>query len=209
MRIFIFLIILSLFVSCIGPSSRYYKTLDWEDDLLAQSDLSIFPSDILNNPDKYDGNIVHWVGIIDTFDIYEDETGTFANIMLDQKYYDYIEDYSIQTETIFLSPIGEGKFYYKMKVTNPSRDSLITILETHTSLKNLAFCYGQYSGLRNGIPGIEGLGMRVIHEKYYATTIFSYIVERDSLGSVVINDNGYPALTEFKILKVPEAGEND
>jgi len=65
------------------------------------------PSDILKQPEKYVGQEIHWMGILGVKDL-DEQT---AQLTPDQKYWDSIEDYSIYSERILLSPKGDGQFY--------------------------------------------------------------------------------------------------
>lgn len=201
-------LMLLCFTACMA-SSRPYKPLDWEKPYFENAEKYILPLDIRNNPDKYLNRDIHWVGIIDTFWVDTQNDTAIVSIVLDQKYYDYIEDFSIQDEKIFLSPRGEGKFIHIKRITNISADTIRSDLSKLAEKGNLGFCYGAFTGLDVRMPVLEGGPIRFIHEKDFATNICSYEVERDADGKVIVDDRGFPKLKNFKMLKVPGPGKND
>lgn len=205
----ILLISVSFLLSNCGPSSRLYKPEAWEEPLLKESTKEYMPSDVIKNPEKYKGEFIHWIGIVDTFYLQEKDNEVITDLVFDQKYYDYIEDFSIQQETMFISPFGEGKFILRKTMTKTAADSVKEFLNYLVQDKSLGFCYGNFVELKESLPILESKGVRFIPEAYYATNIFSYEVERDSLGNVVIGEDGFPSLTNFKMLKLAGPGKND
>lgn len=202
-----FIIVLLFITGC--ASSRPYKPLDWEQPYFESAEKSILPLDVMKDPEKYLNREIHWVGIIDTFWLETHVDTVIATVVLDQKYYDYIEDFSIQMEKIFLSPKGEGKFIHMKRMTSVSADTVRSGLRVVAEKGNLGFCYGTFVGMRDRMPIIEGGPIRFIHEKFFATNILSYEVERDREGNVVVEESGLPKLTNFEILKVAGPGKND
>ena len=63
--------------------------------------------------------------------------------------------------------------------------------------------------MKDSLPVLDGIAMRIIHEQFYSTKIFSYKAKRDSSGMVILNGKGYPELDDFKVLKIAGPGEND
>lgn len=90
-----------------GMSSNPYKPDGWEKPYYDSSLKTAFPSDLIKQPDKYSDKLIHLIGIVDSIYIDSNKTVTFQ---LENKYWDYVEDYSIQDEKMFVSEKGEGKF---------------------------------------------------------------------------------------------------
>ncbi|MFQ5607150.1 MAG: hypothetical protein ACE5GA_04325 [Candidatus Zixiibacteriota bacterium] len=174
-----------------------------------RADKSILPSDVRSNFEAYQGQFTHWVGVIDTFMIESVQNYYVLTIVLDQKYYDYIEDFSIQQERMFVSPKGEGRYYYRKFLADIHPDSAKSELGVLAARQNLGFCYGEIVSLKDGDPVLRGGRIRFVHEAVYATNIFSYVVERDSLGRVVVGKDGFPSLVDFEVLKIAGPGKND
>ena|SRR5258706_10833407 len=188
---------------CPVASSRLYQPLDWEKPLLAESERCIMPSDLQAQPTAYYGKRLHWVGIIDSVIMYPQGENIRTTLLVNQKYYDYIEDFGAQREKMFISPYGEGRFFFDKTFVAISLDSLKPIFSSGAKKGNLVFCYGTFSALRDSIPVLESKGARFIPSEFFATNIFSYRAERDSLGNIIAGKDGFPKLTDFKILRIP------
>lgn len=196
------------------PHTRYYCPLKWEEPLFKASNKGIFPSDVRKNPEKYKEVVINWFGVIDSskFSITNDTIE--MTLYLEQKYYNYIEDFSIQKERIFLSPLGEGKFIFKGRKCriDPELewDKEKEMLKKIAKKGNLAICYGKVMGLNElNQPIISKGAVRFVHEKWYSTNIATYKVKRDSMGKVILNKRGCPEIEDFKFLKIPGPGKND
>lgn len=189
------------------PGSRQYQPLDWEEPLLRGANKAILPSDVRKHPDLYVGQPIHWAGIVDTFTVsVQHDTVTF-DLLLDQKFYDYIEDFGAQREKIFLSPYGEGLYHLRRTHVGASADTLRRALSVLAARGNLVFSYGMFRGLQDSLPVLTSTGARFIHRQFYSTEIFSYGVVRDSLGKVVLDSHGYPELSDYAIHKLPGEGD--
>ena len=206
-----FILILLAMILVLGcmPSSRRYQPLEWEEPLYASSTKAVFPSDLRKHPDNYTDEIIHWVGIIKDYELTDGEK-RILELTIDQKYWDYIEDFSIQTETIFLSSAGEGLFRFVIESTSPlSYEEQEKELADMVNREDLALVYGKLHDFDGDVPILQGLGLRTIHEMYYSTKIWYYEIERNADGSVAVDENGWPIKTNFKSLTIPKAGEND
>jgi hypothetical protein len=162
------------------------------------------PTDVLANPDQYLGKEIHWIGILRDISFNSDDV---AVITLDQKYWDYIEDHSIQSERIFLSPKGEGKFLLLFPVKD--KDEFMPFINEAIAREDLMFVYGVFSSIENKMPVLKYTNGRFIHEKYYSTKIFEYDIARSTNGEIKTNEIGVPVVINTKVLKVPGPGEND
>ena len=102
-------------------SSRSYKPDDWEKPYFDSSIKTAFPSDLVKFPEKYKDKLIHLIGTADS--VYADTLGNFpiVHVLLDNKYWDYIEDYSIQDEVMFVSEKGEGKFLVNLTGITPEQ----------------------------------------------------------------------------------------
>ena len=128
-------------------------------------------------------------------------------ITLDQKYWDYIEDFSIQTERIFLSSKGEGRFYLLFPYHNGKEFE--NFIEEAAAREDLMFVYGIFDRVKKGLPLLKYTKGSFVHEKYYSTKIWEYEIARDVKGNVVPNERGLPTITHLKVLKTAGPGEND
>jgi hypothetical protein len=205
MKAFLSLLLITLSIllcGCPVASSRIYQPLEWEKPYLAQFEKCVMPSDVQAHPASYTGKRLHWVGIIDTLIVNPRGESMYTSLLVNQKYYDYIEDFGIQRERMFVSPYGEGAFYFDKIFVGSSMDSLKPMFLSVAKKGNLVFCYGTFTTLRDSIPVLVSSGARFIPSELFATDIFSYRVERDSLGKIVAGKDGFPKLTDIKILRI-------
>lgn len=205
-QIFYLITILLFFSSCVPllPGSKMYEPVDWEKSLMKRSNKLAMPSDILNEPELYRDSLIHWVGIIDTFYVVDQDSLVLTRVHFDQKYYDYIEDYSIQREVFFISPYGEGEFISERVYKDLTADSLTQILNSGLNKGDLGFNYGIFKTIESGKPVLEGVGLRIVDKQFYSTEYMSYTVQRDSLGKVIPRSDGFPSLEHGKIEKIPD-----
>lgn len=209
--VFIYCLLILLFISaCVPfvPGSRHYQPADWESSLMEKSNKLIMPDDIRSEPELYLVSLINWVGIVDTVTFISEDQEIISRIHLDQKYFDYIADYSIQQEIFFLSPLGEGEFILEQRHETASPDSLKNNLIKQIPSGSLGFSYGTLTDVVDGTPILEVAGFRLFDERAYSTNIWKYNIERDSLGHVIAGENGYPKTGTIEILSVPGRGAN-
>ncbi len=207
MKKIIVLFVVLVVIGCL-PGSRNYRPLPWEENLMSNALKTVMPSDVRLNPERYQGKLIHWIGIVKSYDVL-DSVNNDIMFRLDQKFYDYIEDFSIQRETIFLSPKGEGEFYYIQSFPDSSSDTIKKWLDGMVYRNDLAFCYGDFYKLENDLPVLVGKRTRFIHEQFYSTQIMSYGIKRDNEGKIIADVRGYPECDSLKLLQIPRSGEND
>lgn len=204
------LLILLIISGCVPflPGSIPYQAEDWEKNIIEKSNKLIMPNDVRSEPKIYIDSLIHWVGIVDTVTFVPQGPEIISRIHLDQKFFDYIEDYSIQQEIFFLSPLGEGNFILEQRHKNTSLDSLKNNLPEQIPSGSLGFCYGILTTVDDGTPILEVVGFRLFDERSYSTNIWKYDIQRDSLNNVIAGENGYPRIGTIEILSIPGPGAN-
>jgi hypothetical protein len=185
--------------------SNSYKADADEKILLEKSVRSLFPSDIEKNPQAYIDTPVHWIGVVKDIIILDSNNSSTVLFTLEQKYWDYVEDYSIQDEVMFVSPEGEGEFHavVQLTLTDEEKQKLRKMPEQQT----LFFCYGTIIA-DNTLPAMKATYIKTVDYKYYSTKIFSYKIKRDDKGRVVTDNAGRPQTDDLKFLKVAGRGQN-
>jgi hypothetical protein len=186
-------------------SSKPYKPDAWEKPYFNNSIKTAFPSHLVKFPEKYTNKLIHLIGIADSVTV--DATGSLpvAHILLDNRYWDYTEDYSIQDEVMFISDKGDGKFSVTLTGLTTEQFELI---KTFPAEKKLLFVYGNYKETVNEVPVIDAVQIKFIDYKWYTDKIFSYEPERDKDGNVATDKNGKIKLTNFKFYKIATQGQN-
>ena len=186
------------------PGSKIYKPSSTESRHFNNVDRSIFPSDVRKDFNAYKDAKINWIGIIREQSFVDYNGEPFLKLKIDQRYWDYIEDFSIQTEKIFLSPLGEGEFYFVAGIDEEDKENYLKF----AAPQNLAIIYGTVKEIKDDDITILGDYMKFIDEQFYATNIFSYRVARDASGKVVLGKDGFPKLADSKVLMTPKQGRN-
>lgn len=187
--------------------SNYYKPDLWEAPLFNKAIKTAFPVDLNKFPDKYKGKLIHLIGIVESVTTEQTKDSTIFTIALENRYWDYIEDYSIQDEVMFISPNGGGKFKLIVIATNTNSKDIETIKKFQKE-KKLFLIYAYFNEIVDGIPILILPQIKFIDYKFYTSNVFSYDIERDSQGQVVTSSSGELNITNFTLLKVPGRGQN-
>ena len=186
-------------------SSRSYKPDDWEKPYFDSSIKTAFPSDLIKFPEKYKDKLIHLIGITDS--VYDDTLGTslIVHVLLDNKYWDYTEDYSIQDEVMFVSEKGDGKFLVTLTGITPEQFEL---LKRFPEEKKLLLVYGNFKETVDNYPVIAAQQIKFIDYEWYSEKIFSYEVKRDEDGNVETDKKGKVQTTNFHFFKIAGRGQN-
>lgn len=207
-RICIFLLSMALLLAGCIATTKTYKPTEAEAPLWKQADRSIFPSDVRRDLAASKGAMVQWIGIVREMNFIPWNDQYCLELKLEQRHWDYVEDSSVQQEKIFLSPLGEGTFYFINPIQQGRLEEAKAELVKMAAPPNLALVYGMVADLRSGDPLLHGNFVKLVDESHYATNIFQYEVKRDETGRVVLNEKGMPQLTNFEVLKFAEPGRN-
>ncbi len=186
-------------------SSNFYRPDDWEKSYFEKSLKTALPSDLNKSPEKYKGQLIHLVGIVDSAYAETKNDSVTLTFVLENKYWDYIEDYSIQDEVMFVSPKGEGKFLVTVPAMTATESEAF---KNFPSEKKLFLVYGNFNGIATNFPLITAQQVKYIDYKWYSTAIFSYEIKRDSNGEVEPDKKGHLQITNFAFQKVAKKGQN-
>ncbi|MDB5208653.1 MAG: hypothetical protein JWR72_3728 [Flavisolibacter sp.] len=186
-------------------SSKPYKPDDWEKSYYDSSIKIAFPSDLNRHPEKYKGRLIHLIGIVDSVYFKSNNDTITTTVILENKFWDYMEDYSIQDEIMFISPRGDGKFIVTMNNLAPA-DTYA--MKNFAAEKKLFLVYGDFKENLNDLPVINAQKIKYVDYTLYSTNIFSYKIARDKNDEPQTDKNGKPQFTDFKFLKIAKAGQN-
>jgi len=167
-----------VFVGCIiGPSIRLYKPItDWEKEAFLKAEREIYPNDVRDDFPKYDSARVAWPGIILGAETSDIDTSIIIQFKIEHHYYDWIEDFSIQQEKIFLSPRGEGLFETKWHL-KPGSD----ITKVNESIGDMIIVYGIPKDIKDSTIVLDAYYVRVIEKQWFSTQFFNYGRPGDSM----------------------------
>ncbi|HZE83209.1 MAG TPA: hypothetical protein VE035_02825 [Puia sp.] len=189
-----------------GMSSKGYKPDPWEVEYFKTALKSVFPADLLNAKDKFDNKLLLLLGVVDSVTVTTEGDSAMIGFRVENKYWDFTEDHSIQDEVMFVSPKGGGPFYASIKLPVSSK---VTEIRHFPFEKKFVFVYGTLQDLSNGIPVIAAQQIKWIDYFWYSLNIFSYDVARDKDGQVLADKkNGIPKFTDFHFFTIAHKGQN-
>lgn len=185
--------------------SNPYKPDNWEKPYFERAIKSAFPSDLQKYPETYAGKLIHLLGIVESVYFETKDGATMAVFLLENKYWDYVEDYSIQDEIMFVSEKGDGKFLVAVKGIDPEQ---VENIRQFAQEKKLFLVYGDLQNSTQQYPYIVAHKVKYIDYDFYTTKVFSYEIKRDKKGNVVTDKSGKIQLTNYNFLKVAKGGQN-
>lgn len=158
----------------IVPGSQPYQPAsDLEETHMKAADYTIFPDDIRKNPASYKDKEIAWVGIVKDAKINKLPTGYQIIFTLEHRYFDWIEDDSIQRARFFVSPRGEGAFmtYWDMPLTAD-----YAMLQQTTAPGSLLVVYGHpaKNAVIDGVVYINPDYVRPYERSWYADDVMDY-----------------------------------
>ena len=156
------------------PHTSYYKPVSsWEKKSYERASRDIFPEDVKGSLATYHDTVVAWPGIIIENKFVENQDDVEIQYTLEHHYYDWLEDFSIQKEKIFLSPKGEGIFrtFWKIKKEPDSIEEMKNV----SVPGNLIIVYGIPDLVNeDGSITLKSIYIRIIEKKWYRTDILNY-----------------------------------
>jgi len=188
-------------------SSNHYKPDILEDSLFNKAIKTAFPSDLEKFPERYKGKLIHLIGIVDSVKVIQQDNTVVFTFILENKYWDYIEDYSRQDEVMFVSPKGDGKFRVIVSASNLNTKD-IAYVKRFPAQKKLFLVNGIFTEIIDGIPTLTTHQIKYIDYQYYTTYVFSYEVARNTKGEVMTSPDGMLQFDKFERLKLASPGQN-
>lgn len=131
--------LLILLSGCL-PGSRVYRPVSaWEQQAFDHANRNIFPDDVKTSLANYQYSTIAWPGIVLENKFIDHPDAVEIQFVLEHHYYDWIEDFGMQRERIFLSPRGEGSFRTSWFI---KKESNLEEMKTFSSVGNLVIVYG-------------------------------------------------------------------
>ncbi len=153
-----------------GPGSRHYKPVsEWEENAFNKAEREIYPDDVRRDIASHDSSRVAWPGIILSATHVNTDSTLEVRFLVEHHYYDWIEDFSIQQERIFLSPQGEGLFATTWQLKSDSDTAKIA-----ESVGNMIIVYGIPTAVKDSVIEVRAYYVRAIDSLWFATDIMDY-----------------------------------
>jgi hypothetical protein len=154
------------------PHTNDYQPIsDWEQREFDEASRDVYPDDVRENLEQYESTVVAWPGIILESTIEEREEDIEVVLLLEHHYYDWLEDYSVQRERIFLSPRGEGLFKTSWSL---KKDADLDEIREVSGPGDLAIVYGRPERIEGDMVLVRSTYVRAIDRQWYTTEILDY-----------------------------------
>jgi hypothetical protein len=170
--------------ACGFPHSQEYAPRSPEErQLFVDARRDVFPNDVRANLSQHRSELVLWTGIIKEVRRTNVSGKPGIEVLFEHHYWDFVEDYSVQSAIAFLSPRGEGMF----KVQGQSAGNF--------AVDEMALVYGNPERIdEDGKTVIlRGRYLSTLPRPLYATDVWDY--GRD----YVLRGDRH----DFKVLRVP------
>jgi len=115
-------LVLSIGITCFGLAwlqasqeivlgSRVYQpTGGPEARVFGRAAQDVYPDDVRAEPQRYVKMLVAWPGILRSYELTKDDETATIKLVLEHRYFDWIEDFSPRRERYFLSPVARAHF---------------------------------------------------------------------------------------------------
>ena len=101
---------------CATYSSKPYEaTTPSGEEAYKSAQRNVYPGQVRQNPTQYADVPVAWAGVVKDVTLFQSKLGPSVRVLIEHRYFDWIEDHGAQPEVFFLSPRGEGEFVIFLK----------------------------------------------------------------------------------------------
>jgi len=154
----------------------YHPFSEWEMDEMNKANLWVYPNDVRPNIVNYFDTLVAWPGLIKEDSFYRSDDQVVLELLLEHRYYDWLEDYGMQREKIFLSPRGEGLFKTTWLLKPEAADiGMFNILKKTTAKGNLVIVYGYPDSItEDSIVFLKSTYIRPFPKGYFRCDMIDY-----------------------------------
>ncbi len=91
-------------------SQPYTPPAQTDRELFSKARKDVYPRDVREHPARYRDETIAWAGVVKGVEVFRSRVGPSVKVLVEHRYFDWIEDHGAQPELFFLSPRGEGDF---------------------------------------------------------------------------------------------------
>ena len=147
-----------------APGSRGYRPgSPSEEEAFAATRRDVHPRDA-------DAVEVAWAGVIRAFEVDDFADRIELRFVLEHRFFDWIEDYSVQRERYFVSPRGEGLFAARWPMPREARAEV----RDHVHVGDLLLVYGPASRTGGRLAVDPARYVRLVVPDLWRDDIFDY-----------------------------------
>jgi hypothetical protein len=105
------LVLVAALSGCASYSSQPFTPASpGEQEILGKARKDVYPGQVRQDAARYRDTELAWAGIVSDLKIVHGKGGTSVAVLVEHRYFNWMEDHGAQPERFFLSPRGEGKF---------------------------------------------------------------------------------------------------
>ncbi len=171
------LAVLAAFCCLLGgcPSTRPYRPLPGPETLeTARARRDVFPDDVRAQPGAFETTVVAWPGLLRESVVTETEDGFLVESEVEHRFYDWLEDFSVQRETIFLSPRGEGRFHVAWRLRRKAPGATIEDVREAVAPGHMVIVYGEPTSVDGDSVVLQYRYLRIFDPQTFRTDVFDY-----------------------------------
>ena len=145
----------------------------------------IYPRQVKQNPARYGDDTIAWAGIVKDVQSFQSDYGPAIRVLIEHRYFDWIEDHGAQPETYFLSPRGEGEF---MIIVKPEKQfgeqEIAQLIPAGTMAIAVGKIHVKAAQDKTRPLALLTQYFQFIDRKHYRTDVFDYGRENEPIKKV-------------------------
>jgi hypothetical protein len=173
-------------VACATYSSRPYAPNSSADqEVYVKARKNIYPQQVKQDPARYSNETIAWAGIVKKVELFQSDYGPAVSVLIEHRYFDWIEDHGAQPEVFFLSPRGEGEFMIIVKPEKQVEEKEISrLIPVGTMVIAVGKIYVKAAQDKTRPLALLTQYFQFIDRKWYRTDVFDYGRENEPMKKV-------------------------
>jgi hypothetical protein len=156
----VILLALSILIIQSCATTRIYKPVsEWENDEKNKIQNNISYGSYINGNNE-DAKYVVWTGVIKNIEVVENNDNINLLIVVEQRFYDWIEDFGMQPQHYFISKRSQGLFNTEWKLKKET-----DIATIKSNIGDMVVVYGEPKNQSDGSIYLKASYVRLISKK--------------------------------------------
>lgn len=145
----------------------------------------VYPKQVRQNAARYADDTIAWAGIVKSTELFQSPYGPAVRVLIEHRYFDWIEDHGAQPERFFLSPRGEGDFLIIVKPdAGMDQKAIDRLVPPGTMAIAVGSPYVKAAEFKDKPLALLTDYFQFIEQKWYRTDVFDYGREGESIKRV-------------------------
>ena len=170
-HLFSFAAAISFLILLSGCSNEYKPSSPWEQRVYSQSRRDLFPDQVRSDPAAYGNTLVAWTGILVSSEIHRGDQPC-VDLLVEHRFFDWIEDHGTQRQLFYLSPRGQGLFRASWPLKKEwDLDAMAKLIRPG----DMMVVYGKPQSNAGGVVDLgQAEYVREIPKQYFADDVLDY-----------------------------------